>query len=107
MLRRPEVFDIVRAGILECLRRGPKCVIADADIYLSEWGFEVSQVNYPIHFWHGKDDKNIAWTYTEKLATLIPDTTTQFFDDEGHYSLPVNRAEEIVRLAVEGVSAPV
>jgi pimeloyl-ACP methyl ester carboxylesterase len=60
VLLDPEVFEVVRAGILECLGRGPKEVIADADICLNEWGFEVSQVDYPIHFWHGKDDRNIA-----------------------------------------------
>ena len=103
VLTDPAIFNVVRAGMLECLRRGPKCVIADADIYLSEWGFEVSQVNYPIHFWHGKEDRNIAWTYTEKLAEMIPQATPTFFEEDGHYSLPITRADVIVKTAVESV----
>jgi len=96
VLARPEIFSAVRQGMLESLRRGPKMVIADADIYLSEWGFEVSSVRPLIHFWHGRQDRNIAWQYSEQLAAIMPHTTTHWFDDEGHYSLPVNHADAIL-----------
>jgi pimeloyl-ACP methyl ester carboxylesterase len=100
VLSQPEVFAVVRAGALEALRRGPKSVIADADIYLSEWGFEVGGISYPIHFWHGKQDKNIDWRYTEKLASIMPHTTTQWFEDEGHYSLPIVHIDAILKKAL-------
>lgn len=99
-LSRPEIFEAVRGGMMEALRRGPKYVIADADIYLSEWGFEVGSINYPVHFWHGKEDRNIAWQYSEKLAAIMPHTTTHWFEHEGHYSLPVNHLDEMVRHAL-------
>ncbi len=100
ILSQPEVFNVVRDGILEALRRGPKSVIADADIYLQEWGFEVSRVHYPIQFWHGKQDRNIDWRYTEQLAAIMPQTRTHWSEHDGHYSLPIVRAEEIVRVAL-------
>lgn len=102
-LANPEVFSVVRAGIVEALRRGPKSVIADADIYLSEWGFEVSSVHYLIHFWHGKEDRNIAWQYSEKLSSIMPHTTTRWLDHEGHYSLPVTHLDEILQQALNPV----
>jgi len=100
VLSDPAIFSVVRHGMLEALRRGPKHVIADADIYLSEWGFEVSAVNYPIHFWHGKEDRNIAWQYSEKLASIMPNTTTHWLENEGHYSLPVNHLDAILSHAL-------
>lgn len=100
VLSQPEVFSVVRAGALEALRRGPKSVIADADIYLSEWGFEVGGISYPIHFWHGKQDKNIDWRYTEKLASIMPHTTTEWFEEEGHYSLPITHVDAIIKKAL-------
>lgn len=100
VLSKPEVFAVVRDGMLEALRRGPRSVIADADIYLSEWGFEVGAIGYPIHFWHGKQDRNIDWRYTEKLAGIMPHTTTEWLDEEGHYSLPVTHLEAILSRAL-------
>ena len=106
VLLLPGIYDVVREATLGALDRGPRNVIADADIYLSEWGFEVSQINFPIHFWHGKDDKNIAWTYTDRIASLIPVSTQEWSEIDGHYSLPITHAEPVLRKAV-GADAPV
>lgn len=100
VLSNPAVFSVVRDGIVEALRRGPRSVIADADIYLSEWGFEVGGIGYPIHFWHGKEDRNIDWRYTEKLARIMPHATVHWFENEGHYSLPVTHLDAMLTTAL-------
>lgn len=100
VLLLPGIYDVVREATLGALQRGPRSVIADADIYLSEWGFEVSQINFPIHFWHGKQDRNIAWTYTDRIASLIPEATTEWSDIDGHYSMPITHAERILTTAL-------
>ncbi|MDZ4404931.1 alpha/beta hydrolase [Prosthecobacter sp.] len=100
VLLLPGIYDVVRDATLGALNRGPRSVIADADIYLSEWGFEVSQINFPIHFWHGKQDRNIAWTYTDRIASLIPEATTEWSDIDGHYSMPITHAERILTTAL-------
>jgi pimeloyl-ACP methyl ester carboxylesterase len=104
VLLLPGVYDVVRDATLGALNRGPRSVIADADIYLSEWGFEVSQITFPIHFWHGKQDKNIAWTYTERIASLIPAATTRWSESDGHYSMPITHAEQVLISAIQGNS---
>jgi pimeloyl-ACP methyl ester carboxylesterase len=100
VLMQPGFFATISGGMREALRRGPEMVIADADIYLSEWGFDVREVDYPIHFWHGKEDRNIHWRYSEQLAALLPRKTTHWLENEGHYSLPIMHAEEITRHAL-------
>ncbi|MDZ4288088.1 MAG: alpha/beta hydrolase [Prosthecobacter sp.] len=97
VLSDPGLFQIVRGGMVEALRRGPGMVIADADIYLAEWGFELSEVTYPVNFWHGKADRNIDWRYSEKIAAIMPHATTHWVDDEGHYSLPITHSDRIMR----------
>ena len=101
ILNLPGIYEVVRDAALGALDRGPRSVIADADIYLNEWGFEISQINFPIHFWHGKQDRNIAWSYTERLASLIPAATSVLSDIDGHYSLPVTHAEQIIVAALQ------
>jgi pimeloyl-ACP methyl ester carboxylesterase len=101
VLLQPGIFEVVRAATLAALEQPASHVIVDADIYLSEWGFEVSQINLPIHFWHGKQDQNIAWTYSERLAALIPQAVTHWSEIDGHYSLPITHAEAILTTAMQ------
>lgn len=101
VLLLPGIYDVVRDATLGALNRGARSVIADADIYLSEWGFEVSQINFPIRFWHGKQDRNIAWTYTQQIAELIPQAETHWSEIDGHYSLPITHAEQIITAALQ------
>ena len=100
VLQMPGVFEVVRDATLGALNGPPSQVVADADIYLSEWGFEVSRIAFPIHFWHGKQDRNIAWTYSERLASLLPHATMHWSEIDGHYSLPITHAERIVSTAM-------
>jgi pimeloyl-ACP methyl ester carboxylesterase len=100
VLSDPYIFNVVRGGMVEALRRGPRMVIADADIYLSEWAFEVSRIDTLIHLWHGKEDRNISWKYSEQIAALMPHTTTHWLDKEGHYSLPITHLDRIIRHAL-------
>lgn len=100
VLSDPAIFHVVSRGVIESMKNGPRMVIADADIYLSEWGFEVSHIHMLVHFWHGKADRNISWKYSEQIAAIMPHVTTRWFEHEGHYSLPITHLEEIVRLAV-------
>lgn len=101
VLMLPGNYEVVRDATLAALDRGPRSVIADADIYLSEWGFEVSHINFPIRFWHGMQDRNIAWTYTERIASLIPAASTVWSEIDGHYSMPITHAEEVLDAALQ------
>jgi pimeloyl-ACP methyl ester carboxylesterase len=100
VLMQPGFFATISGGMREALRRGPEAVIADADIYLSDWGFDVKDIDYPIHFWHGQEDRNIDWHYSEQLAALLPRKSTHWVANEGHYSLPITHAETITRHAL-------
>lgn len=106
ILSDPKVFKVVCEATLGALKRPAADVIADADIYLSEWGFEVSRITLPVHFWHGKQDRNIDWTYTQRLASLIPHAVTHFSEHDGHYSLPVTHAEQILTTAMQKSEQP-
>lgn len=106
ILSDPKVFTVVCEATLGALKRPAADVIADADIYLSEWGFEVSRITLPVHFWHGKQDRNIDWTYTRRLASLIPHAVTHFSEHDGHYSLPVTHAEQVITTAMQKSTPP-
>lgn len=105
VLGDPRIFGMVCEATLGALSRPAADVIADADIYLREWGFEVSRIPMPVRFWHGKQDRNIDWSYTRRLASLIPHASAFFSEDDGHYSLPVTHAEQVILTAMQKTPA--
>jgi pimeloyl-ACP methyl ester carboxylesterase len=100
VLADPEVFRIVRAAMLDSLKRGATAVTTDAEAYLQPWGFDPAAIELPVHFWHGRDDRNIDWTYSRDLAQRLPRARSHWLDDEGHYSLPIVHNEAILRAAL-------
>lgn len=100
VLHTAENLDVIAEGFRESLASGVPSVMHDADMYLTDWGYDLADIRVPVHFWHGKEDRNIPWTYAEKIAAQIPITTTQWFDGDGHYSLAVRRCREVARLAM-------
>jgi pimeloyl-ACP methyl ester carboxylesterase len=94
-LQNPGHFHAIAQSFRDAVQNGTRPLVREADIYLNPWNFRLSDINIPVHFWHGKQDRNIAWTYAEKTANQIPNAVTHWFEDEGHYSLPFNQASSI------------
>ena len=92
----PERMKWVMASYREGARNGLKALITDADVYLEDWGFEVESIQMPVHFWHGELDGNIPIAMAKQLASRIPNAVTKWYEEEGHYSLPLEHASEIL-----------
>jgi pimeloyl-ACP methyl ester carboxylesterase len=100
-----DTHRMMMGGFRESLCSGVASVQADGDIYLSDWGFDLEDIRVPVHFWHGKADRNIPWTYARQVAAKVPCAIPHWAEQEGHYSLPVLRTEEITRVAL-GLPCP-
>jgi pimeloyl-ACP methyl ester carboxylesterase len=99
-LKQVTTHQAVVESFREAVRSGIRNLQTDGDIYTSDWGFDLKAIQVPIHFWHGKRDRNIPWTYAAKVAAMIPNSTSHWTEDDGHYSLPVLRAREIAEVAL-------
>lgn len=98
--------DDVRAGLAasfrEALRSGADGVARDLEIYASPWGFALNEITVPVFLWHGEADQIIPAWLARQLASRLPHVTPRFEPDEGHYSLPVERLETILRELASG-----
>lgn len=68
----------------------------DALIYATPWGFDPARIRGAVEFWHGTEDAIFPSTLTKKLSARIPGAKLHVVTGEGHYSLPINRADEIL-----------
>ena len=95
-------LHVISEGFRQSIRQSVRHIQADADIYLEDWGFKIEDIRQPVHMWHGREDKNIPFSYAEKLAALLPNVITHWTDNDGHYSMAVARCREIAQVAVGG-----
>ena len=88
-------FEEFYPSFQHAMRAGTRAVHEDGACYSRPWPFDPAEIRVPVRIWHGSQDTNFHWTLAERLASRIPGAAF-FCRDEGHYSLPVFCAEEIV-----------
>jgi pimeloyl-ACP methyl ester carboxylesterase len=71
-------------------------VFEDAEIYTQPWGFALEEVRRPVRMWHGTEDHNFSYHLAERVAARLPNCALRIVPDEGHYSLPIRHAREIL-----------
>ena len=55
----------------------------------------MEDIRVPVCVWHGTEDGNFSHSLTG-YAKRIPTSTLRIVEGEGHYSLPIRRAGEIL-----------
>jgi pimeloyl-ACP methyl ester carboxylesterase len=82
--------------LVEAVSQNAAGPIADSKVFLSDWGAELETFKIPVAFWHGDADRVIPYQVSELMAALIPNAKVSLIPKEGHISLPVRRASEIL-----------
>ncbi len=98
-------FESVYPAFRDAMRSGWRGVYDDGHCYAQPWPFDPAQIQVPVSVWHGTQDRNFHHSLAEELAARIPGATFHLLE-EGHYSLPVFHAEEMVRDLLEDRAAP-
>lgn len=107
-LTRPDAETLADSrnfsAVFECQRdafRSVDGLFADASLYAGAWGFSPEEIRVPVQFWHGREDANFHFTLAEQLAARIPSAGMRIVENEGHFSLPIRRAEAILAALAE------
>jgi pimeloyl-ACP methyl ester carboxylesterase len=99
MLERGELKIITRS-FLEAWNGNVDAMQVDAEVYLEPFGFNLAEIRYPVHFWHGKKDRNIPFFLGQKMSDLVPTSIRHWLPEDGHFSLPLLRSGEILDTAL-------
>jgi pimeloyl-ACP methyl ester carboxylesterase len=73
--------------IKESFKQGSKGPALDAILQYRDWGFKISDINFPIHLYHGTADKFVPFVFSMELDRLLPDSTLKSYPNQGHYSM--------------------
>lgn len=95
-LARPEIRSVVCAALREGLRQGTRGALLDMALYAREWGFKPAEIGAPVVFWHGDVDATVPVSHTHLTAEGMPRAAVRVLRGEGHFSLPIDHADEIL-----------
>ncbi len=91
----------VRQALLETFReaarQGASAWVDDFSIYVHPWGFDLSRVDVPVQLWHGGQDRVVAPAVAHRVAKELAHCHPHILPHDGHYSLPLRHAHDILR----------
>jgi pimeloyl-ACP methyl ester carboxylesterase len=97
VLAGPEVESILAASLREALRAGSRGASHELGVLARPWGFDPTAIRVPCYVWHGERDCTVPIDMARRMAALIPNCNATFVADEGHFSLPLRYAENVLR----------
>jgi pimeloyl-ACP methyl ester carboxylesterase len=85
-----EVLEVVGPSfvksIAEALHQGPEAAVNEYWLFSKKenWGFELGDINVPVHIWQGEEDRNTFPIHAQALAELMPQAELHLLPGIGH-----------------------
>jgi pimeloyl-ACP methyl ester carboxylesterase len=98
ILADPSARQLLLDSFRESLKTGVAGVIDDATTQARSWGFELKQIQRPVHLWHGDRDALVPLHHAEHAAEQIPDSELTVLEGKGHLLFVTHGSEVITAL---------
>jgi pimeloyl-ACP methyl ester carboxylesterase len=99
LLKDPRDLDAVATNTMkQACRFGSKGAIHEARNYYRDFGFDVSEVRQPVHYWWGTKDMTVIRLHAETIERHAPGGTVHYREREGHLSLYVNYFHDVLQV---------
>jgi pimeloyl-ACP methyl ester carboxylesterase len=86
-----------QASLNEAMYQGIKGVALDVLLYLRLWDFDLDEIQIPLTFFHGGQDRNIPMSMAKRAVDRLPTAKLLAYPNEGHISIVINQFEAIAR----------
>lgn len=97
VLSDPATFAIFADAFREAFRQGGRGAALELTLLALPWETALESIRVPCHVWHGEQDTTVPVEMGRWLARSVPGCRASFFPEDGHFSLPVNRIDAILR----------
>lgn len=81
----------------EAIGKGVAGMSSDSRIYGTPWGWRISEMRVPTYLWHGHADTVVPSSIGRYYAARVPDMHATFTDNDGHFSIVLNHADDIIQ----------
>ncbi len=87
VLSDPSLRTLMIENSAELYRQGGRGMYDEALALADKWGFRPTEINAPVHLWHGELDETVPVSMAHYLARAIPHCRATIYPDEGHHLL--------------------
>ena len=93
----PAMRAVLARTMVETARQGAAANRDEIERLVRPWGFDVRRIAFDrIFIWHGEQDRIMPVGPARVLANSLGQSRSVFYPDEGHFSVLVNRAKELL-----------
>lgn len=96
-LARNNESDFLAAQIRQALSTGADGYVDDDLAFVEDWGFDLDLVEVPVTIWQGEQDRMVPVGHAHHLAENLRNSSLRLTPDDGHVSVILNNADDIVR----------
>jgi pimeloyl-ACP methyl ester carboxylesterase len=95
----PGIKELMAASLVEGLRQGTRGAAHEGTLLGQSWGFQLEEIRFrKIFLWHGELDKEVPVASAREVARKLPHCKATYYSGEGHISLIVNHASDILKV---------
>ena len=97
LMRDADLRALLARTMVETARQGAAANRDEIERLVRPWGFDVRQIKASrVFIWHGEKDRIMPPGPVRVLAQRLGDCRASFYPEEGHFSVLVNRASEVL-----------
>lgn len=102
VVARPEIHATLVADATRFDYVTLRTSIQDMAACIRDWGFELQDIEMPIHLWHGDLDRNVPVAHAQIQKSALPSASLHLCAGEGHWLLVDHMAEVLSVVAANG-----
>lgn len=84
----------------EACRNGAKGAVHEAGMYFKNFGFALSSIQQPVHYWWGTADRAVIQLHAEAIETEVQNQKLHYQQGEGHLSIYTNNFREVLQVVL-------
>lgn len=97
-----QLKQLAAITLQEACRYGSGAAVKEAAGYFNEFGFSLSDIFQPVHYWWGTEDSEITAMHPQAIEQQAPNNKVYYKEGEGHISIYVRHIEEVLQ-AIAGI----
>ena len=105
ILDEPRVRCVLAQNLRCAFKHGSLGGVHDLIAVTRPWPFDLTAIQ-SLQLWHGDQDPVVPLLHSQWLAQQVPHARLRVIENEGHFSLPIKYAEQIMSRLVGAAETP-
>jgi pimeloyl-ACP methyl ester carboxylesterase len=96
LMQDPEKLELLARTMMETDRQNGQGNRSEIARLVKPWGFNIRKIAVPVFLFHGDQDQIMHVGPARRMARALKNCVPKFYADEGHFSVLVNRAHDLM-----------